>query len=76
MSMNNDKVVWSLITSYFFIDTYIDRNFHYQIHTHMSKLQDYDYELLNHKWNENSHHNSKAADAIKPISGVALRGTT
>ena len=37
--------------------------------------QDYDYELLNAKQNENSHQNTKGTDAVKPISDVPLRGT-
>ena len=36
--------------------------------------QDYDYELLNPKLNENSHHNSKRADAVKPKSEVPQAG--
>ena len=37
-------------------------------------LQDYDYELLNPKWDENSQYNSKDADAIKPKSEVPHAG--
>ena len=37
--------------------------------------QDYDYELLNPKLNENSYHNSKCADAVKPKSEVPRSGT-
>ena len=32
--------------------------------------QEYDYELLNPKWNENSHYKSKGADGVKHISEV------
>ena len=35
-----------------------------------SFLQKYDYELLNPKWNEHSHHNNKGANAVRPKSEI------
>ena len=37
--------------------------------------QENDYEILNPKWNENSHHNNEGADAVKPKSEVPRSGT-
>ena len=42
---------------------------------HKTVPEDYDYEFLNPKQNENSHHNSEGADAIKPFSEVPRSGT-
>ena len=37
--------------------------------------QNYDYEFLNLKYNENFHHKIKGAVAVKPISEVPHSGT-
>ena len=42
---------------------------------HKNFPQEYDYELLNPKQNENSHYNGKDAEAVKPKSEVQRSGT-